>query len=49
MRVRIADVLHHTANQFEIIGQQSIVHVFADEVTKDATEVFVAGRGEEAS
>ena len=40
--VVIRDVLHHASEDLHIVGQQSFLHVVAEQVAEDAAEIFVA-------
>ena len=43
----VADVLHHTGQQFAVIGQQAFLNVVAEQVAEDAAEILVARIAEE--
>ena len=47
--VVIADVADHWADQIVVIGDFTVFHVCANEVAKDASEVFVSRIGHEGS
>lgn len=49
MGVAVGDALDHVADKFEVVGEEAVVHVLAEEVAKDAAEVFVPWRGEVAA
>ena len=47
--VVVADILHHGADEVEVGRQEPLFHLGAEEVAEDATEVLVAGVGEEGA
>ena len=44
--VVVADVLHHFSNERKIVGKPSALDVVAEDIAKQAAEVFVARVGE---
>ena len=40
--VVVRNVFHHLAQQLAIVGQQALLHIVAQQVAEDATEVLMA-------